>query len=285
MRALQFLLIIMPERLQAADCHAHVFCGNRYSHAPDALYAPDVSQAGTAKKFSEVLHAHRFTHGLLVGAGVYGTDNRCLVDACLESEGHFKGIALVRPDVSERELESMDAAGIVGVRINIMNHGMKPLLEPGAEALLAKLKAMGWFVQIQVAGDQLVEAAPILHKAGVRLLIDHIGRPVVSRGVSQPGFQTLLELGREGNAVVKLSGPFRSSEAGYPYEDVDPFVEAVIDAFTLDNCIWGSDWPFVRMDERMDYGLALVCVSRWLPDAQRRRDLLWNNPKRLFGFE
>jgi predicted TIM-barrel fold metal-dependent hydrolase len=275
----------MPEALRAADCHAHVFCGNRYPHAPDALYAPDVSQAGTAKKFAEVLHAHRFTHALLVGAGVYGADNRCLVDACLESQGHFKGIALVRSEISERELESLDAAGIVGVRINIMNHGMKPLIEPGADALLARLKAMGWFVQIQVAADQLVEAAPILRKAGVRLLIDHIGRPVVSRGVSQPGFQTLLELGREGRAVVKLSGPFRSSEAGYPYTDVDPFVEAAIDAFTLDNCIWGSDWPFVRMDERMDYGLALVCISRWLPDAESRRQVLWDNPQRFFGFE
>ncbi|HWI13627.1 MAG TPA: amidohydrolase family protein [Burkholderiales bacterium] len=275
----------MPERLPAADCHAHVFCGDRYPHAPDALYAPDISQAGTARKFADVLHAHSFTHGLLVGAGVYGADNRCLVEACRQSQGRFKGIALVRPEISERELSDLSDSGIVGVRINVMNHGMKPLVEPGADALLAKLKALGWFVQVQVAGDQLVEAAPILRKAGVRVMIDHIGRPVVSRGVGQPGFQALLELGREGNAVVKLSGPFRSSEAGYPYEDVDPFVEAAIDAFTLNNCIWGSDWPFVRMDERMDYGLALVCLPRWLPDAQSRRDVLWNNPKRLFGFE
>lgn len=160
----------MLERLPAADCHAHVFCGDRYPHAPDALYAPDISQAGTARKFAEVLHAHFFTHGLLVGAGVYGADNRCLMEACRESQGRFKGIALVRPDVSERKLADLSDSGIVGVRINIMNHGMKPLIEPGADALLAKLKALGWFVQVQVAGDQLVEAAPILRKAGVENL-------------------------------------------------------------------------------------------------------------------
>ena len=146
----------MSDRLPAADCHAHVFCGERYPHAPDALYAPDVSQAGTARKFMDVLDAHRFTHGLLVGAGIYGTDNRCLVDACVESKGRFKGIALVRPDIPERELASMHDQGIVGVRINIMNHGMRPLIEPGADGLLAKLKAMGWFVQIQYSADQLV---------------------------------------------------------------------------------------------------------------------------------
>jgi predicted TIM-barrel fold metal-dependent hydrolase len=275
----------MSDIVRAVDCHAHVFCESRYAHAEGALYTPDVSQAGTARKFLEVLDAHGFTHGLLVGAGVYGTDNRCLLDACVESKRRFKGIALVRPDISERELRSMSDRGVVGVRINIMNHGMRPLFEPGADALLAKLKEMDWFVQIQVTGDQLVEAAPILRSSGVRLLIDHFGRPVVHRGVSQPGFQTLLELGRDGRAVVKLSGPFRSSVDGYPYRDVDPFIEAAIDAFTLDNCIWGSDWPFVRMDERMDYGLGLVCLTRWFPDPESRHKVLWTNPQRLFHFE
>src|SRR5207344_2441814 len=107
-------------------------------------------------------------------------------------------------------------------------------------------------------------------------------RPARRGGLVHPGFQTLLELGRSGNAVVKLSGPFRSSVEGYPYRDVDPFVAAVIEAFTLDRCVWGSDWPFVRMDERMDYGPPLVCLQRWLPDPSDRRTVLWHTPARLF---
>lgn len=275
----------MTQANPAADCHAHVFCGNKYPHAPEALYAPDVSQAGTANKFLDVLDAHGFTHGLLVGAGVYGDDNRCLVSACAASDGRFKGIALVRPQVSDKTLGEMDAEGVVGVRMNIMNHGLEPLIEPGAEALLARLREMNWFVQIQVTGDQLVEALPILEKSRVRILVDHIGRPDLKRGLTQPGFQKLLKLGKSGNAVVKLSGPFRSSVEGYPYRDVDPYVEAAIEAFTIDNCIWGSDWPFVRMDERMDYGLGLVPLARWFPDPEIRRRVLWKNPQRLFGFK
>jgi predicted TIM-barrel fold metal-dependent hydrolase len=275
----------MPQASPAVDCHAHVFCGSQYPHAPEALYAPDISQAGTAAKFLDVLDAHGFTHSLLVGAGVYGEDNRCLVSACAISGGRFRGIALVRPQVTDQALLDLREQGVVGVRMNIMNHGLEPLVEPGAQTLLARLKELGLFVQIQVTGDQLLEALPILNKAGVRLLVDHLGRPDLKRGLSQPGFQKLLELGRAGNAVVKLSGPFRASLEGYPYRDVDPYVEALIEAFTLDNCIWGSDWPFVRMDERMDYGLALVPLARWLPDAENRRKVLWTNPQRLFGFK
>jgi len=268
---------------RAADCHAHVFCKD-HPYAPEALYRPDPSQAGTAAKFRSVLDAHGLTHGLLVGAGPYGSDNRCMLEAIAKSDGHFKGIALVRADISEREMAALVTGGVVGIRINLLNHGLRPLIEPGADHLLALMKEMQLFVQIQFQKDELVPAAPILRKAGVRVMFDHFGRPDVARGVSQPGFQEMLAFGHEGH-VVKLSGPFRSSIEGDPYRDVDPFIAAAIEAFTLNNCVWGSDWPFVRMDERMDYGPAYACLKRWLPDAQDRQRVLWDNPQRLFEFQ
>ena len=267
----------------AADCHAHVFCPGR-PYSPETVYRPDPSQAGTAAKFRDVLDAHGLTHGLLVGAGPYGPDNRCLLEAIAASGGRFRGIALVRSDVADRELDALAGRGVVGIRINLFNHGLKPLVEPGAARLLARVKEMGWFVQIHCQKDELAAAAPVLVKSGVRIMVDHFGRPDVKRGVAHLGFQALLEFGRAGNAVIKLSGPFRSSGEDYPYRDVDPFIAAAIDAFTLKNCVWGSDWPFVRMDERMDYGPVYSCLARWLPDEKDRRKVLWENPQRLFGF-
>jgi len=61
-------------------------------------------------------------------------------------------------------------------------------------------------------------------------------------------------------------------------------IAAAIEAFTLDNCVWGSDWPFVRVNERVDYGPGLACLRRWLPDSADRHKVLWANPVRLFGF-
>src|SRR6185503_11443064 len=144
----------------------------------------------------------------------------------------------VRPGSSERELAALAGQGVVGIRINLLNDGLRPLVEPGADRLLARVKEMSWFVQVHCQNDDLVEAAPILLKAGVRILIDHFGRPDVGRGIAQLGFETLLEFGRAGNAVIKLSGPFRSSVEGYPYRDVDPFIAAAIAAYRLENCVW-----------------------------------------------
>jgi predicted TIM-barrel fold metal-dependent hydrolase len=272
----------MPER--AADCHAHVFCGGRYPFAPDAVYVPHASQAGTAAQFAGVLEAHGLTHALLVAAQPYGYDNRCMLEAIAASDGRFKGIALVPAVASERELVRLAEAGVVGIRFNLSTYGMRELVEPGADRLLAALREIGWFLQIHYEKDELAEAAPFLRSSGVRLMIDHFGRPDVGRGIDQLGFRALLELGRAGNAVIKLSGPFRSSAQGHPFRDTDPFIAAAINAFGLNNCVWGSDWPFVRADERVDYGPGLACLPRWLPDPADLRRVLWDNPARLFGF-
>jgi predicted TIM-barrel fold metal-dependent hydrolase len=66
--------------------------------------------------------------------------------------------------------------------------------------------------------------------------------------------------------------------------DVDPFIAAAIRAFTLDRCVWGSGWPFVRHDARMDHGPEFACVVRWLPAETNQQKLMWETPKRLFGF-
>ena len=270
--------------MKAVDSHAHVFCGDRYPLAPNRDYTPHPTQMGDANRFAAVLDSHGLTHGLLVGAGPYASDNRCMLDAMAEHRGRFKGIALVKPQASDRDLASLKDAGVVGIRLNIMNHGLRPLTEPGADKLLARAKEMGLFVQLHSQKDDLIEAAPIMRKAGVRLMFDHINRPDVRQGVKAKGYQTLLDFGRDGEHVVKLSGPFRSSVEGPPYRDVDPFMQAAIEAFTLDRCVWGSDWPWVRMDERMDYGPVYACLDRWLPDEKDRQKVLWDNPARLFGF-
>ena len=116
------------------------------------------------------------------------------------------------------------------------------------------------------------------------MLIDHCGRPTANAGVQQPGFQAVLALARTGRAAVKLSGYQKISAEPLPYRDTQPFVQALIDAFSLDACLWASDWPFLKAAERLDYGPLLKHVEAWLPDPADRRRLMWDTPRRLFGF-
>jgi len=269
--------------VQGADCHAHLL-GHEYPLAPDRNYDPEPSQIGTMTRFLSVLDAHGLSHGLVVAAEPYGTDNSCILDGIARSNGRLKGVALVPPDISEHDLLALKEGGMVGVRYNLTSFGMKQFLHPASERLFARLAEMEMFLQIHCEKDELAEAAGILAKAPMRLMIDHFGRPDVSRGIDQPGFKALLEIGRRGDSVVKLSGPYRSSLVAPPYPDVEPFIAAAVDAFTLSNCVWGSDWPFVKVTERIDYGPEFACVHRWFPDPAERKALLADNPARLFGF-
>ena len=70
----------------------------------------------------------------------------------------------------------------------------------------------------------------------------------------------------------------------YPWEDSWPFVRALLEAFTPDRCLWGSDRPFLRTPERIDYGLVLSHLERLIPDPGARRKVLWDMPMRLLGF-
>lgn len=266
------------------DSHCHVFDPARFPFAADAAYKPPPAEQGTAEQFAALLDANGIAHALLVNpTSGYGYDNRYLVATLRAANGRFRGIARVRPDVEGAELASLADAGVIGIRLDLISDGVALLQHKAIEQLFEQVRALRWQVHVQCEKDQLAQAAPALLGAQVPLVVDHCGRPDAARGLEQPGFQALLQLGREGHAV-KLSGPFRFSARPSPYEDVVPFIDALLETFTPARCVWGSDWPFLRMQDRPDYGSVLAMSRRWLPEEDARRAVLSDTPARLFGF-
>lgn len=267
----------------AADCHVHVF-DPRYPYAANPRYEPEPFVRGTAENLTAVLDAHGVTHALLLAAEPYRDDNRPVLDAIAASHGRFKGIALVGETLpNQGALRRLADAGIVGIRFNLAA-GTASLRAPGVVPLLAQMREMGWFLDLHTIADNLARALPHLPAEVPRLLIDHVARPDVTLDEDQPGFRALMDLAQAGAAVVKLCGAFRFSHSPFPHADTDTFAQRAIAAFGLSNCIWGSDWPFVNMLARMDYGPQLAMLTRWLPNVAERRVVLWETPARLFGF-
>ena len=265
------------------DCHCHVLDPVRFPYGDASVYRPAGQEIGTAAQFTQVMDAYGVTHALLVGPNSgYEQDNRCLLDAIANGEGRFKGIAVVPNDIEDGALRSLRAAGIVGVAFNATFHGVAFYRD--TEDLLARLAALDLCVSLQVEHDQLVELAPMLRRAGVRVLIDHCGRPTTAAGLDQPGFRTLLQLGQTGRVFVKLSGYGKFAQTPFPHDDARPYVDALLDAFTPDRCLWASDWPFLRAPERIDYGPLLNLVERFVPDVPDRRRVLFETPRSVLDF-
>ena len=232
----------------------------------------------------QVFAAYGVRNALLVQPNSgYGEDNRCLLDAIAMSDGLFKGVAVVPHGIGVADLARLKAQGIIGIAFNLTFHGENFYRDTAN--LLAELVELDMFLQVQVQAGQLQSLMPLIERSAVRLLVDHCGRPTPEAGPDQPGFQELLHLGRSGRAAVKLSGQMKFSRLPYPFNDTWPFVQALVDAFTLDACVWGSDWPFLRAPERVDYGPLLTLVDQIFPDPADRRKLFRETPRRLFGFD
>ena len=266
------------------DCHAHVIAPDTFPYADGPGYKPRPDETGDFDAYQRVLASHGISHALLVQPSCYGYDNACMLDAMGRSQGRCKGIAVVAPQATEKEMRWLNEKGVVGIRLNLMRSDPEALTRPDAGRFLARVTERGWFTQIYATGELWCGVERILRRSRARIIIDHFGQPDPSRGVGQAEFQAVLALGRETDATVKLSAAFRASNQPYPHADVDPFVAAIVDAFGLDRCVWGSDWPFINTARQVEYGNLLTCLARWLPNPGDRDRVLWQNPARLFAF-
>lgn len=266
------------------DSHAHIIDPQRFPFDDGPGYKPGPHESGTHESYRTVLDRHGVDHALLVQPSCYGFDNSAMLDAVRNDPQRFRAIAMVDPACGDDVLSDLAASGVVGARFNLVSYDREAFARPQTIALLRRMKALNWFAEIVADDEQWSEVAPVVSRSGVNVLVDHFGMHAVSAGIDRPGFQAVLGLGREGRAVVKFSTPFSLSLAPDRHHLLDPFVAALLDAFGMERCIWGSDWPFLSVPNPPDYGQAIGFVERWLTDPADRDRLLWHNPARLFGF-
>jgi len=266
------------------DCHAHIIDPGRFPYADGPGYRPLPHETGTREAFGAVLDANGVSHALLVQPSCYGTDNSAMLDAVARAPGRYKAIAVVAADTTEDSLVALACRGVVGVRFNLVSYDRDALAKAAAAGLLDRLKAVDMFAQIYAHDEQWPKLGPLLGAHGVKVVIDHFGVRSIRSGPAAVGFQAVLELGRRGSAAIKLSGPFRLAPVSSGYSVLDAFAEHLLSAFGSERCVWGSDWPFLDVEGRIDYAALPATLERWLSDAADRRRVLWTNPIRLFGF-
>ena len=265
------------------DCHVHVLDPVNFPYGKNIEYKPSGQEIGTPSQLRQVMQTYGVSHALLVQPNSgYGSDNSCMLDTIARGGGRFKGIAIIAFDADLAALHELKAQGIVGAAFNPTFHGID-YYKRSAD-LIGKLAQLDMFLQIQSEHDQLSMFVPWIEAMPIRVLIDHCGRPTPEAGLDQPGFKALLRLAATQRVSVKLSGYSKFSQVPYPFDDTWPYVAAIVDAFTLDRCLWASDWPYLRAPQRQDYGPLLELAQMLFPNPAERRTLFCDTPRRLFGF-
>ena len=266
----------------AVDAHCHVFGpGADFPYAQSRKYTP----CDASKDQLWALRDHLgFDRNVIVQATCHGADNRALLDALQASDGKARGVATVRPEISDDDLQIMHAAGVRGVRFNFVKRLVDALPQDELEEIAQRIAPLGWHIVIYFEAQDLPEFYDFFTKLPTTVVVDHMGRPDVSQDPSGEAFSMFVKLLKENeNFWSKVSCPERLSISGpHDYQDVIPFARCIVESFP-DRVLWGTDWPHPNMKSHMpDDGKLVDFIPRIATTTELQRKLLVDNPMRLY---
>lgn len=269
----------------AVDAHCHVFGpGDIFPFAPERKYTPCDASKDQLFDLHDFLG---FDRSVIVQATCHGADNRAMIDAVKSSNGRARGIATVRPDVTDEALAQMDEAGVRGVRFNFVKRLVDPKPDAYYLSIVDKIAKYGWHVVIYFEAADLAERWNLFTSIQTDVVVDHMGRPDVAKSLDGPEFEQFLRFMNENeNVWSKVSCPERLSVSGPPkYSDVVPFARTLVESFP-DRVLWGTDWPHPNIKKDMpDDGRLVDYIPTIAPSADLQRMLLVDNPSRLYWGE
>lgn len=265
----------------AVDCHTHLF-EDRYPLSPNRGYDPPESNLDHMLAMHGALGVERV---VFTQPSVYGTDNSAILDGMAALGDKARAVVAIDGSESDDQLAEWDTQGVRGIRLNLDNVGGMPVTLEEVPDLARRVDELGWHLEFLFPGPSLTELAPMLRQLVTPISIGHFSYMPASEGTEYPPFRLLLELVREGNTWIKLSGPNRLGVGDLPpWPEVVPLAHALIEA-NPDRMVWATDWPhpnkFVVQPNDADL---IEQLELWAPDPEMRRRILVDNPETLYGF-
>jgi predicted TIM-barrel fold metal-dependent hydrolase len=126
----------------------------RYAYSPARIYTPPDCLLPDYLKMLATLGVER---AVLVQPSVYGTDNTVMLEAMKAAGNRFRGVAVVAEDISVAELKKLDAAGVRGMRVNIVDvKDRKPGTLPMdmLKKLALRIAPLGWHMEFLMHADE-----------------------------------------------------------------------------------------------------------------------------------
>src|SRR3569833_29749 len=266
----------------ACDSHHHIY-DPRFAYQPNAVLKPPYATVQDYRVLQKRINTNR---NVMVQPSTYGTDNSCLLDVLAQLGDNARAVCVVNVSVTDAELKKLHAAGTRGVRIQF---GLgNPVAAEEGMPLAKRIAAMGWHIQTNMPGEQLVQMESLLLSLQCPVIIDHLGR---ATEVGQPQYDTVRRLLQSGHGWVKESGAYLYGGGAAPdYAGATRVAKGYI-ATAPERCVWGSDWPHPDATKTLnpvampDDVTLINLMQVWAPDEKLRHHILVENPEVFYGFD
>jgi predicted TIM-barrel fold metal-dependent hydrolase len=258
------------------DTHFHVYTRDM-PLAATAWHKP--TEDATIERLIGTLDAHGVKHGVLAPASLYGDYNEYTREALRRHPGRLRASAIVKPDIAPGALKALRADGFIGLRFQFRDRKDPPdLATPEYGTLLRRIADLGWIVHLHDHGARLAPAIAAIEPFGVRLVIEHFGRPTKELGVDCPGFRAVLAALERGRTWVKLSAGFRLEPPDAPSR----YAKKLLEVAGAERLMWGSDWPFAAFEDKVKYEDTIADLGQWVPDPSMRKRICAETPLALY---
>jgi len=270
----------------ACDCHHHIYDAARFPVKQGVQVVPNAR----VEEYRLLQRRLGISRDIVVTPTPYPAtlaDNLVTLDAIKQLGGNARGVAIVSPEMSNADLKALDAGGVRGIRFSLTSG------RPGAastatpeiiEAMAKRVAPLGWHVQFNVTGEQIVAAAALLGRLATPIVLDHMGHLPQPAGIDHPAFAIVRALLDKGRTWVKMSVTYDSSKDGPPgYADVNRVGAAYVKA-APERLVWGSNWPHPSEPNKPDDAMLFDLLAQWAPDEATRNRILVANPEALYGF-
>jgi predicted TIM-barrel fold metal-dependent hydrolase len=268
--------------LNACDCHHHIYDAARFPPTwSGGLFQPN----GRVEEYRLLQRRIGTTRNVVVTPAPYIGDNRITLDAIARLGPNARGVALLRPEVTDVELKALTEGGIRGLRFSQVAPAATTSFDM-IEPLSKRVAAFGWHVQIFMTADRIAAAEDLWNRLPTPLVFDHLGHLPLPDGVNHPAFRVIRRLIDQDRAWVKISGAYIDTKVGPPtYADTTEVARAYVKTGP-ERVVWGSDWPHPTLgaDEKPDDALLFDLLCQWAPSDADRHRILVENPEILYGF-
>ena len=267
----------------ACDCHHHIYDPARFPMPPSPRPAPS---NGTVADYRLLQKRIGTTRSVIVQPRNYAIDNEVTLDALAQLGANARGVAVVHPTITDAELKRFNDAGVRGIRFSLGDPATAVVKADMIEPLAKRIANLGWHIQFNVDGEQVVELADLLRRLPTPLVFDHLAHPPLPAGIEHPSHAIVRGLIDKGRTWVKLSGAYSNTKIGPPdYPEATKIAQAFVKA-APERLVWGSDWPHPGLPDnnKPDDALLFDLLTEWAPDEATRNRILVSNPEALYGF-
>src|SRR5712692_1643645 len=130
----------------ACDCHHHIYDAVRFPAPQPKGLVPEAR----VEEFRMLQRRIGTSRNVVVTPRPYVTDNRVTLDAIARLGGNARGVAVIRPTITDAELDTLARGGIRGIRFSLSDPSNAVTSIDMIEPLSKRINALGWHVQINM---------------------------------------------------------------------------------------------------------------------------------------